>query len=197
MSARAKPTEPVVSAYNGRPVYKVLSAKGEPIHGGKGRYSLPVRAEDGTWTSGGWMPQLYGTVVCERGLYHLTTEPARWWLYATDRVFHAEFRGEVFPSSDPDKLGVHTVRLLYEVDWSEVGVWSAGEHQASGTDYVRASDSATVEAYGSATVLSAYYHAPSAGVTLHGAAVHIDRRGGLLVIRTAEGAGARHEEVPA
>ena len=52
---------------------------------------------------------------------------------------------------------------------------------------VTAYDNATVTAYGNATAISDRWHSESAVVALSQMAAHVDRRGGKLVLRAAEG----------
>jgi hypothetical protein len=58
--------------------------------------------------------------------------------------------------------------------------------EASGSATVRAYDSVTVRASGRATAISDRWHSPSAQVALSQMAAHVDRRGGKLVLRSAE-----------
>jgi hypothetical protein len=139
--------------------YKVLTAAGESCHGGTMQWSLPTRAEDGSWTPGEWH-EVAGVIECCRRGLHLTDTPVNWWLEGA-RVFVAEYEGDVdtSPDADDDKIAVRRARLVAEEAWAPLGVVSDGWHtvtsglvRASGRATVEASDSATVLASGSATV---------------------------------------------
>ena len=145
--------------YQSRPVFKVLGANGESIHGGSLTWSLPVVDGD-TVTPGQWHEVVGEIACCSNGL-HLTTAPARWW-QSDARLFVVEYEGDTDTEggADDDKIAVRRARLVREeLDWNAHGVFTTGSHsvssgfsRASGSATVRASDSATVEAFDSATV---------------------------------------------
>jgi hypothetical protein len=136
------------------PVYKVISADGQSCHGGTATWQLPNGDEPGAW-----MPPIAGRLVmCERG-YHLTREPARWWMEGA-QVYEAEARGAIVDDGG-EKLATREARLLRPVAWAEVGVYAEGRHvvqrgyaRASGSAHVEAWESAHVEAWGSAHVVA-------------------------------------------
>ncbi len=75
-------------------------------------------------------------------------------------------------------------------DSASVTAYDSASVRAYDSASVRAYGSASVRAYGSASVTSAPWHMASAEVALSQMAAHIDRRGGKLVLRSAEGARA-------
>jgi hypothetical protein len=170
--------------------YKVLTAAGESCHGGTMQWSLPTRAEDGSWTPGEWH-EVAGVIECCRRGLHLTDTPVNWWLEGA-RVFVAEYEGDVdtSPDADDDKIAVRRARLVAEEAWAPLGVVSDGWHtvtsglvRASGRATVEASDSATVLASGRATVVRSPYHT-GGSVSLADGAALVDRRAGYDVVPT-------------
>ena len=174
-------------------LYKVL-VDGKSCHGGELDWSLPTRNDDGSYTPGEWMRVGGDLILCANAI-HLTDQPSSWFLDGA-QCWRAEYRGdtvgELLGSWD-SKIGVREARLLAPVSWETVGVWTTGHHtlragfgRASGSASVTASGSASVTASGSASVTSTDWHSKSATVALSHMAAHIDRRGGKLVLRSAQ-----------
>jgi len=98
-------------------LFKVLNQDGTCCNGGTGKWHLPVKNPDGSWTAGSWMPAIEGDLSpCENG-YHLCREqdllqrigPA---------IFAAEYRGEMIKAED--KIVVREARLLRRLEtWNE------------------------------------------------------------------------------
>ena len=94
-------------------LYKILNMDGYPNNGGSGKYNLPTKNEDGTWTPGDWMPEIGGDLVACGNGYHLCREgDLLAWL--GPRIFAADYRGECM--DDTDKIVVRQVRLLSEYE---------------------------------------------------------------------------------
>ena len=176
---------------------KVLCG-GRSWHGGEHEWSLPTKADDGSWTPGDWTPAVEPS-MCSRG-WHLTREPAVWWGSAEGVVgYLAQWEGAHVARED--KIAVERCRLLRPLTRAELescGVFAEGVHAvssgrawASGSATVRAWDSATVEAWDSATVMAAdsakvhawgratatAWAAPTVVLTREEQGVLIDRRG--------------------
>ena len=99
--------------------------------------------------------------------------------------------------------GAHEITegIAYASGSARVRASGSASVRASGSASVRASDSASVTAYGSASVTaygsarveasgsasvtSTRYHGAASPVVVEGGAVHVDRRGAVLVLRTA------------
>ena len=168
------------------PLYKVL-VNGASCHGGSMEWPLPTQAEDGTWTPGEWVRVEGALIECQNAL-HLTDQPAAWY-QPGGQCWLAEHRGEMVGELNgtwQSKIGVREARLIRPVAWDEVAVWSEGEHTIK-SGVGRAYGNATVTAYGNATAISDRWHSESAVVALSQMAAHVDRRGGKLVLRAAEG----------
>lgn len=176
--------------------YKVL-LHGRSCHGGDYEYALPMQREDGTWEPGEWMPEIKGPLaLCASG-YHLTREPARWWLEGAE-CYVAEWDGEHVGDGDGgDKIAVRRCRLLRRLTAAELAqmrVFLEGSHEVS-DGYAWASDSAQVRAYGSAQVEasdSALVRTPRRAwgqptVMTYDAAVWVDYGSGVPMVHTAEG----------
>jgi hypothetical protein len=96
------------------PLFKVLSANGQPVHGGAAHWSLP-RKEDGRWVPGAWMPPATNIVPCERG-YHLVTADQLFHWFGP-RIFVAEGRGDHVVYDE--KHVYSEARLLRETEWTD------------------------------------------------------------------------------
>src|SRR5579859_4989977 len=124
-------------------LFKVLT-DGKSCHGGTATWKLPKGDKPGAW-----MPSIAGSLKsCEIG-YHLTTDPARWWIGGAT-LYEAEYDGETVGDGS-DKIAARKARLLREVPWSDGQVFTEGQHRVS-RGVSRASGSASVEASGSASV---------------------------------------------
>jgi hypothetical protein len=89
-------------------LYKVLVG-GQSCHGGSLKWSLPQRAEDGSYTPGDWHRVSGDLTICERGI-HLTTTPYQsWWKWDAD-LYEAEAEG--IAAWDGDKCVCRAARLL-------------------------------------------------------------------------------------
>ena len=92
-------------------LYKVLVG-GQSCHGGSLKWSLPQRAEDGSYTPGDWHRVSGDITICQRGI-HLTTAPYQsWWLWDAD-LYEAEAEG--IAAWDGDKCVCRAARLLRPV----------------------------------------------------------------------------------
>jgi hypothetical protein len=89
-------------------LYKVLVG-GQSCHGGSLKWSLPQRAEDGSYTPGDWHRVSGDLTICERGI-HLTTAPYQsWWRWDAE-LYEAEAEG--IAAWDGDKCVCRAARLL-------------------------------------------------------------------------------------
>jgi len=96
--------------------YKILNLDGSPHNGGKGKWYLPTKKQDGTWEPGKWMPKLTDLVPCEHG-YHLCREQdlIRW---LGPMICVAEGRGKQIICDD--KIVFAQARLLSVCEnWNE------------------------------------------------------------------------------
>jgi hypothetical protein len=92
-------------------LYKVLVG-GQSCHGGNLKWSLPQRAEDGSYTPGDWHRVSGDLTICVRGI-HLTTAPYQsWWKWAAE-LYEAEAEG--IAAWDGDKCVCRAARLLRPV----------------------------------------------------------------------------------
>jgi hypothetical protein len=98
-------------------LFKVLNDNGTCCNGGTGKWHLPTKNDDGTWTPGEWMPAVEGDLEpCENG-YHLCREQdlLKW---LGPAIFAAEYRGEAVEAED--KIVVREARLLRRLEgWNE------------------------------------------------------------------------------
>lgn len=101
-----------VSVFRKKKLYKVLTIEGKPNQRSKCDlvYSLPENGQPGQW-----MDHEGELAMCQSG-FHLTNEPLSWIRQYSDRVFEAEYRGEVQKDEGySDKICCRSVRLLREV----------------------------------------------------------------------------------
>ena len=92
-------------------LYKVL-VDGQSCHGGSLKWSLPQRAEDGSYTPGDWHRVSGDITICQRGL-HLTTAPYQsWWVWGAE-LYEAEAEG--IAAWDGDKCVCRAARLTRPV----------------------------------------------------------------------------------
>jgi hypothetical protein len=92
-------------------LYKVLVG-GQSCHGGSLKWSLPQRAEDGSYTPGDWHRVSGDLTICERGI-HLTTAPYQLWWKWDAELYEAEAEG--IAAWDGDKCVCRAARLLRPV----------------------------------------------------------------------------------
>jgi hypothetical protein len=89
-------------------LYKVLVG-GQSCHGGSLKWSLPQRAEDGSYTPGDWHRVSGDITICQRGI-HLTPTPYQsWWKWDAE-LYEAEAEG--IAAWDRDKCVCRAARLL-------------------------------------------------------------------------------------
>ncbi len=92
--------------------YKVLGADGEAIHGGRGKWHLPVGKHPGKW-----MPVISDPKLCERG-YHVTTvDHLSCFLSSAKLICVAEIRGAIFDGDD--KLVASEARIIKASRWDD------------------------------------------------------------------------------
>lgn len=144
--------------------YKTLIA-GRSFHGGEFEYSLPKNGKPGKWHK-----HKGELMMCMSG-FHVTSEPGNWWDKRA-KCYEVEYRGEALTELNSDKICVAEVRLVREVPPEEVQIFYSGTHIVR-SGKALAYDSATVEARGSATVITTRYS--SAQVTVADNAIEIDR----------------------
>jgi hypothetical protein len=96
--------------------YKVLSGS-KSCNGGKCKWHLPTKNNDGTWTPGKWMKPIKGELVpCENGYHICRTRDLIQWL--NEEIYEAEYRGEII--KDDNKCIVREARLLHKIEtWNE------------------------------------------------------------------------------
>ena len=96
--------------------YKVLNEDGSCHHGGNGRWSLPTKNDDGTWTPGEWMPKIERLELCNSGYHVVTIAHLPEWFGPA--IYEVEVRGEHLDAED--KSCWQEARLLrcYE-GWNE------------------------------------------------------------------------------
>ena len=97
--------------------YKVLKTDGSCVNGGSGKWHLPKKKKDGTWTPGKWMPEIEGELeLCENGYHICRTADLVHWL--DEAIFEVEYDGEIV--EDDNKCVVRKARLLRGVEaWDE------------------------------------------------------------------------------
>lgn len=62
-------------------LYKLTGEHGQPLHGGRGAWPLPTRAQDGTWTPGEFR-EVYGRLEpCANGLHLVRREDLQDWVH--------------------------------------------------------------------------------------------------------------------
>lgn len=63
-------------------LYKLTGEHGQPVHGGRGAWPLPTRAQDGTVTPGEWREVEYGPLKpCRHGLHLVRREDLPDWVH--------------------------------------------------------------------------------------------------------------------
>ena len=97
--------------------YKVLKSDGSCVNGGVGKWHLPKKKKDGTWTPGKWMPEIEGELeLCENGYHICRTADLVHWL--DEAIFEVEYDGEIV--EDDNKCVVRKARLLRRVEsWNK------------------------------------------------------------------------------
>jgi hypothetical protein len=97
--------------------YKILKNDGSCANGGKGRWHLPTKNADGTWTPGKWMRKLSGELnPCHYGYHICRSEDLIHWL--DEAIFEVEYEGEIVETDD--KCVVRKARLLRKIEtWNE------------------------------------------------------------------------------
>lgn len=92
--------------------YKVLGAKGEAVHGGRGSWFLPVGKRPGKW-----MPKIDAPALCSRG-YHLTTvDHLSEHLSCARLICEAEIRDDVVVGDN--KVVVGQARIVKAWKWDD------------------------------------------------------------------------------
>ena len=89
-------------------LYKIVSPKGEPIHGGSGLWRLPTKNR-----AGKWMPKIENVEACSRGYHLIPAKAIVEWLPRkpqTGLLFEAEGRGA--SNKDGAKTAFAQARLL-------------------------------------------------------------------------------------
>jgi hypothetical protein len=116
------------TTFNGRAVFKVLSAQGTSHINGFA-WSLPSQTGEEGILPGQWH-EIAGAMRPHHNSFSITPFPALWWGSPTSRLFEVEFDGDLvtvanFSPPHIDELVVSRLRLLREVEWWEVGVYDA------------------------------------------------------------------------
>ena len=95
-------------------LYKVLNEDGKCYHGGKGKWSLPIRNADGSWTPGEWMPAVEGKLkLCANGYHGCRDEQVLQWLGPA--IYEMEGRGDHLDGND--KSAYREARLPRRMNW--------------------------------------------------------------------------------
>jgi len=99
--------------------WKVLHDDGTPFHGGTGRWPMPTKNADGSWTPGEWLTAPGPLDLCQPGTLHLcrSTRDVLEWLGPA--IFHAEYDADAAKRGN-HKIGVLRARLLAKNEhWNE------------------------------------------------------------------------------
>ena len=89
-------------------LYKITDKDGSPVHGGKGKWSLPSRGKPGAWR------EVEGALIpCKNGLHLLETTDIASWLKWPAVLWVAEHEGEMV--RDTDKSVAGKARLVRKV----------------------------------------------------------------------------------
>jgi hypothetical protein len=105
------------------PLYKLTAEDGSAIHGGKGRWHLPVDGQPGAW-----MPVIAKPVPCVRGYHLCRVQDLSRWLKVNAVVWSAE-GGSTLVTDDETKAVTGKARLV-----SRVGVLHGRLLRAFATD---------------------------------------------------------------
>ena len=101
--------------------YKTLQSGGHPIYG-SGRWSLPTKRPDGTWTPGEWMPVVDNPALCVRG-YHATDIEHVLQHYGPF-LYELEYAPDAVIARGDDKVAGSQARLLRQIEtWNERNLW--------------------------------------------------------------------------
>jgi len=79
-------------------MYKVLNEDGSCCYGGQGRWPLPTKRLDGTWTPGAWLEVEGKLKSCANGLHACRDEQVL--DYLGSAMFELEYEGEVQDTGD-------------------------------------------------------------------------------------------------
>ena len=174
-----------MSAHSASPTlyYKVLR-DGQSCHGGSFDWTdyLPKGKRPGKWT-----PTVADVRACSRGYHGCTAEQLNGWIDGGNQLWECEYKDA--PSDHGDKVVGAQMRLIRRVGHGETVGDIIIAFEKSPLVVVSAlcwaSGSATVEAWGSATVIKPAYYGNKAKVTPTENAVFVDRTGATIVIRSA------------
>ena len=96
-------------------VYKVLGPNGQAHHGGKGKWPLPTKCDDG-WTPGEWLSVTPPIIPCAHGLHLCRRQDLVTWL--GPMIYRAEYEGDMVEGDG--KIVVSRARLLAPVEtWND------------------------------------------------------------------------------
>jgi hypothetical protein len=96
-------------------LYKVTAADGHPVHRGTGRWDLPTRNPDGTWTPGAWREVEGPLEPCVNGLHLTRLEHLIGWFGPA--IWVAEVDGETIEKER--KVVARRARLIAGTAWDE------------------------------------------------------------------------------
>lgn len=101
-----------------RLLFKVLGEDGAACHGGRGKWPLPTKNEDGTWTPGTPLSVAGRLVPCENGLHLARPADLTQWLGPTTYLVQVPEGVEEVEADD--KIVVRTARLERRLEtWNE------------------------------------------------------------------------------
>ena len=100
-----------------QPYIKWLAPDGSPIHGGTGRWPLPTRHADGSWTPGRPRRVRGEIVPCQDGLHFCTLSQAIEWIREGAVPFLVQYRGPLLDHGD--KVVAAEARLVRRLAWDD------------------------------------------------------------------------------
>jgi hypothetical protein len=99
-------------------LFKLLNEDGSPAHGGSGRWPLPAKLPDGSYSPGEWLEVEGDIVPCYNGLHLCRFKNVLDW--SAPCMYVAEFAPGAEVIDEGDKLVGRKARLLYPVEaWNE------------------------------------------------------------------------------
>ena len=99
--------------------YKLLNADGSPSNGGKGKYSLPKKLDNGEWQPGEWTKKIKCLSLCAQG-YHVV-EFAHLLEWRGELLCEAEVKGKSV--QDERKSAHEQIRLVRVIEaWNQTNL---------------------------------------------------------------------------